>query len=244
MRYSETDLTEATKIISYLRSIRIYAVTILLSGLLYLGLKIHNNTTGTELYLLYCFIGIIMLGSLSISIRLNYKTANIYGLSCIIAGVIYLFSILYYRGETPGFFIAIGSIVSLIVIRQGVSVAFGNRSQEAFSRVNQKKVSFVKNLLKSLKQSLPNEKNAIHCTYTDDNGEKRSLSIKLLDDVACFLLNGNSTPIFFDRNNVYISELQGNPNLLNVSINVDNHDWLEAQFKPDDFKKYHAWKDL
>jgi hypothetical protein len=244
MKYSETDLTEATKIISYLRSMRIYAVAIFFSGLLYLGLKIHNNTKGTELYLLYCFTGIIILGSLSIIIRLNYKTANIYGLSCIIAGVIYSFSILYYRGETPGFFTAIGSVVGLIVIRQGVSVAFGNRSQEAFSRVNQKKVSFVKNLLKSLKQSLPDEKNVIHCTFADDKGEKRDLSIKLLDDVACFLLNGHSTPIFFDCNNVYISELQGNRNFLNVSINVDNHDWLEAQFKPDDFKKYQAWKDL
>ena len=81
MKYSETDLTEATKIISYLRSIQIYAVTILFSSLLYLGLKIHNNIKGTELYLLYCFTGIIILGSLSIIIRLNYKTANIYGLS-------------------------------------------------------------------------------------------------------------------------------------------------------------------
>jgi hypothetical protein len=244
MKYSETDLTEATKIISYLRSIRIYAVTILFSSLLYLGLKIHNNINGTELYLLYCFTGIIILGSLSIIIRLNYKTANIYGISCIIAGVIYSFSMLYYRGETWGFFNTIGFIAGIIVIRQGVSVAFGNRSQEAFSRVNQMKVSYIKNILKSLKQSLPNDKNVIHCTYTDDKEGKRNLSIKLLDDVACFLLNGHSTPIFFDRKNVYISELQSKPNLLNVSIIVDNHDWLEAQFKPDDFKKYQAWKDF
>ena len=244
MKYSETDLTEATKIISYLRSIRIYAVTILFSSLLYLGLEIHNNIKGTELYLLYCFTGIIILGSLSIIIRLNYKTAKIYGLSCIIAGVIYSFCILYYRGKTPGFFTTIGFIVGLIVIRHGVSVAFGNRSQEAFSRVNQMKVSYIKNILKSLKQSLPNDKNVIHCTYTDDKGGKRNLSIKLLDDVACFLLNGQSTPIFVDRNNVYISELQGNPNSLKVSITLYNHDWLEAEMKLDDFKKYEAWKDL
>jgi len=244
MKYSETDLTEATKIISYLRSIRIYAVTILFSSLLYLGLEIHNNIKGTELYLLYCFTGIIILGSLSIIISPNHKTAKIYGLSCIIAGVIYSFCILYYRGKTPDFFTATAFIVGLIVIRQGVSVAFGNRSQEAFLRVNQEKVSFVKNLLKSLRKSLPNETNAIHCTYIDDKGEKRNLSIKLLYDVACFLLNGHSTPIFIDRNNIYISELQGNPHSLKVSIILYNHDWLEAEMMLDDFRKYEAWKDL
>ena len=68
-----------------------------------------------------------------------------------------------------------------------------------------------------MKQSLPNEQNVIHCTY-NDGGEKRNVKIKLLDDVACFLFNGDSTPIFFDRNNVYILELQDNPNFLNVSI--------------------------
>ena len=66
----------------------------------------------------------------------------------------------------------------------------------------------------------------------------------LLHDVACFLLNRYSTPIFIDRNNVYISELQRNPDLLDVSIIAYHHDWLEAQFKPDDFKKYQAWKDF
>jgi len=244
MKYSETDLTSATKIISYLRSIRLYAVTILFSSLLYSGLKIYNNIKGTELYLLYCFTGIIILGSLSIIIRLNYKTANIYGISCIIAGVICSFSIFYYQGETPVFFITICFIAGLIVIRHGVSVAFGNRSQEAFSRINQMKVSYIKNILKSLKQSLPNDKNVIHCTYTDDKGGERNLSIKLLDHVACFLLNRSSTPIFFDRNNVYISELQSNPDLLNVSIIAYSNDWLEAQVKPDDFEKYQAWKDF
>jgi hypothetical protein len=244
MKYSETDFTEATKIISYLRSIRIYAVTILFSSLLYLGLKIINHTEGTELYLLYCFTGVIVLGSLSIIVRLNYKTVNIYGLSCIIAGVIYSFSILYYRDKISGFFTTIGFIIGLIVIRYGVSITFGNRSQEAFSRVNQKKVSFIKNLLISLKQSLPNEKDVIHCTYNDDNGKKKKLKIKLLDNVICFLLSEHSTPIFFDRNNIFISELENNTNFLTVSIIAENHDWLEAEMESDDFKKYEAWKDL
>ena len=66
MKYNEADLTEATKIISYLRSIRIYAVTILFLSLLYLGLKIFKHTEVTELYILYCFTGIIILGSFSI----------------------------------------------------------------------------------------------------------------------------------------------------------------------------------
>ncbi len=244
MKYSETDLTEATKIISYLRTIRIYAATILFSSLLYLGLKIINHTEGTELYLLYCFTGIFILGSLSALIRLNYKTASIYGLSYIIAGVIYSFSILYYQGKTQAFFTTIGFIAGLIIIRHGVSVAFGNRSQEAFSRVNQKKVSFINNLLVGLKQSLPNEKDVIHCTYTDDKGKKIKLKIKLLDDVICFLVSAQSAPLFFDRNNVFISEIENNPNFLTVSIIVDNHDWLEAEMKLDDFKKYEAWKDL
>jgi hypothetical protein len=243
MKYDETDLTEATKIISYLRSIQIFAFVILILSVLYLGFKIYNNTTGTELYLLDCFIGIMGLGSLAIFINLNSKTANMYGVSCIIAGVIYSFSIIYYRGDTDSFITGTGLLVGLIVIRQGVRVAFGNRSQEAFSKVNQKKVAFVMNILKSLQQSLPNENDVIHCTYTDE-GEKRNLSIKLLDDVACFVLKVNSEPVFFDRNNVYISLLQENQDFLDVSISVHNHDWLEAQLKPDDFKKYEAWKDL
>ena len=243
MKYNETDLTAATKIIAYLRSIRIYALVILILGVLYLGFKMYNNTTGTELYLLDCFIGIISLGSLSIFITLNSKTANIYGISSIIAGAVYAFSVVYYRGDTDAFITGIGVIAGLIVIKQGVNVAFGNRSQEAFSRANQKKVSFVINLLKSLRQSPPNEKNAIQCTYTHE-GKQKKLSIQLLDDVACFLLEENSEPMFFDRTAVYITELQKNANFLHVSIMVDNHDWIEAQFKPDDYKKYQAWKDL
>jgi hypothetical protein len=128
-------------------------------------------------------------------------------------------------------------------MRQGVMVAFGNCSREAFSKINQAKVSLVINLAKSLQQSLPDEQNVIHCTYTDD-GEKRNVRIKLLDDVACFLFNGDSTPIFFDRNNVYIIELQDNQNFLNVSITTHNRDWIEAQLKPSDFKKYQKWKDI
>lgn len=243
MKYNEADLTEATKILAYLRSIRIYAIVILILGVLYLGFKIHNNTTGTELYLLDCFIGIISLGSLSVFITLNSKTANLYGISSIIAGAIYSFSVVYYRGDTDTFITGIGVFAGLIVMKQGVNVAFGNRSQEAFSRANQKKVSFIINLLKSLKQSLPNEKNVIHSTYTHE-GKQKNLSIQLLDDVACFLLEGNSEPMFFDRKNVYMSVLQKNADSLNVSIMVDNHDWIEAQFKPDDLKKYQAWKDV
>jgi hypothetical protein len=244
MKYSETDLTEATKIISYLRSIRTYAVTILFSSLLYVGSKIFNHAEGAELYLLYCLAGLIVIGSLSLIIRLNYRTASIYGFSCIIAGVIYSFSLLYYRGRTPDFFIAIGFIAGLLVIRHGVSVAFGSRSKEALSKVNQKKISFVKNLLNTLKQSLPNEKDVVQCTYTNDKGKKRKLKIKLFDDVACFLLSGHSAPIFCDRNNVFISALENNPNYLTVSIILYNHDWLEAEIKLDDFKTYEEWKNL
>ena len=241
--YNETDLTEATKIISYLRSIRIYAVTIACLCLLYLGFKLYSDTKGTELYLLSCATGVLVLGNLFIIVRLSYKTANLYGVSSIIAGLMYSFSLLYYQGETEVFFTTIGFIAGMIVIRQGVSVAFGSRSREAFSRASQKKVSFVVHLLKSLKQSLPDEKNVIHCTYTDD-GKKSNLRIKLLDNVACFLFDGQTDPAFFDRSNMYIFELQDNRDVLNVSITVHSHDWIEAQLKPADFKKYQAWKDL
>ena len=242
MKYNETDLTEATKIIAYLKSIRIFAIVILILGVLYFGFKLYNNTTGTELYLLDGFIGLLSLGSLAIFIRLTSTTAAIYGISSILAGLIYSYSVFSYRGDTDSFLIGIGVIAGLIVVRQGFKVAFGNRSQEAFSRANQKKVSFVINLLRSLKQSLPDEKNAIHCTYTHEE-KKRKLSIQLLDDVACFVLEGQSDPTFFDRKNVYMSVLQRNADSLNVSIMVDNHDWIEAQFKPDDLRKYEAWKD-
>ena len=65
----------------------------------------------------------------------------------------------------------------------------------------------------------------------------------MLDDVACFVLEGQADPTFFDRKNVYMSELRRNGSALDISIMVDNHDWIEAQFSPDDFKKYEAWKD-
>jgi hypothetical protein len=243
MKYSETELTEATKILSYLRSMQIYAAMILCASLLYIGLKMYQGTKGTELYLLYVFTGIIFLGSLSLIIRLNNITANIYGLSCTVAGAIYLFLILYYRGDTPGFFTAVGAIIGLLVLRQGVSVAFGKRSQEAFSRANQKKVSFIRNLLKTLKPPFRGEENTIYSIYTDDRGKRRTLSIKLLDDVACFLFEGEKTPTFFERNSVYVFELQRSKTFLKVSINVDNHEWVEAEFKAGDLKKYEAWKD-
>ena len=244
MKYNEKDLTEATKIMSYLRSIRIYAVAITILSLLYLGAKIAGNTRDTELYLILIFTGVVLTGCVSVIIRLNHKTANIHGLSCIIAGLIYLFSIIYYQGETAGFFTAVGFVAGLIVIRQGVSIAFGSRARDAFSGANQKKVSFVQKQIEAMKKSLIDEKDVIHSKYTDDKGKKRDLSIKLIDDVACVLLNGHSVPIFFDRNNIYISVLQDNPDLLNVCLTVDNHNWLEAEFKPDDFRKYEVWKDI
>ena len=242
MKYSETDLTEATKVISYLRSVRIYAVILLCASLLYPALKIGINAKGTELYLLYFFSGIIILGSLA-TIRLNRKTAIFYGASSIIAGVIYLFCVLYYRSKIQSFFIVPGVILGIIILRQGISVTLGRRSQEAFSKANQEKVSFIKNLLRSMKKSLPNDKDVIHC-ISDDNGEKRDLSIKFIDNIACFLLKGHSTPIFVDRGNVYIFELQSSPAFLDVSITLYSNEWLQAKLKPDDFKKYQKWKDI
>jgi hypothetical protein len=241
--YNETDLTEAIKIISYLRSIRIYAVTIACLCLPYLGFRMYTDARGTELYLLSCATGVLVLGSLSVIIRLNYKTANLYGVSSIVAGVLYSFSLLYYQSNTNTVIITIGFIAGVILIGQGVRVAFGSRSRDAFSKANQKKVSFVVHLLKSLKQSLPDEKNVIHCTYSND-GKKSNVRIKLLDNVACFLFDGQTDPAFFDRSNMYIFELQDNRDVLNVSITVHSHDWIEAQLKPADFKKYQAWKDL
>jgi hypothetical protein len=243
MTYNETDLTEATTIISYFRSIRIYAVVILFLSLVYTALKFLNDAHGTELYLLCGVTGLLTLGTLSILVRLNSGTANLYGVSSIIAGVIYLFSILYYQGATWGFFTTVVFIAGLAVIRQGVMVAFGNRSREAFSKINQAKISFVIKLIQSLKQSPPDDQNVIHCTYSDDD-KKRNMRIKLLDDVVCFLFDGDPTPMFFDRKNVYIVELQDNPHFLNVSVSVHSHDWIEAQLKPADFKKYQSWKGL
>ena len=94
-----------------------------------------------------------------------------------------------------------------------------------------------------MKKSLPNDKDVIHC-ISDDNGEKRDLSIKFIDNIACFLLKGHSTPIFVDRGNVYIFELQSSPAFLDVSITLYSNEWLQAKLKPDDFKKYQKWKDI
>jgi hypothetical protein len=241
--YNETDLTEAAKIISYFRSIRVYAVTIACLCLFYAGFKLFTDIRGTELYLIAGATGVLILGSLSIIVRLNYRTATLYGASSIIAGGLYSFSALYYQGDTGNVITTIAFIAGLIVMGRGATVAFGRRSRNAFSRENQKKVSFIINLLKSLKQSRPNEKNIIHCTYTDD-GKKSNVRITLLDNVACFLFEGQSVPVFFDRANVYIFELQANAGIINVSITAHSHDWIEAQFTPADFKKYQIWKDL
>jgi|GEM_PF-2340788 len=244
MKYNETDLTEATKIISYLRSIRIYAAGLSILSLIFFALKIIGDVGGTGLYLLYFFTAVILVGSLSVIFRVNHITANIYGLSCIIAGVVYSFYIIYYRGDAADLFTGAGFIAGLLVIRHGVSLAFGSRARYAFSVANQKMVSFVENQIKSMKKLLPDEKDVIHATHTDDKGKKRALRIKFVDDVAWFLLDGHSAPLFADRNNIYISLLRDTPDSLNVSITVDNHDWLEAEFIPDDFRKYQLWKDL
>ncbi len=94
-----------------------------------------------------------------------------------------------------------------------------------------------------MKESLPNDQNIIHCTYSDD-GKMRKMKIAFFDDIACFLLNGQRVPMFFDRDNISIFELHDNKDLLRVSIVAENHDWLEADLKSDDFKKYQRWKDL
>ena len=243
MKYSETDLTEATKMIAYLRSIQMYAIAILFLSILYFGFRFISNLDNRDLYLFSSFTGVIIIGSLSIIIRLNHKTVIIYGFSCVVAGVMFLFSLVYYRDTTPGFFTTFGIIIGLLVIRHGVNLAFGKRSQEIFSRANQNKISFVNNLIKSMKQSLPNDQNIIHCTYSDD-GKIRNMKIKFLDDIACFLLNGHRTPIFFDRSNIVIFELQDNKDSLHVSIVADNHDWIETHLKSADFKIYQGWKEL
>ena len=242
MKYTETDLTEATKLVSYLRSVQKYALVVLLLSILYFGFRFYGSSEHLELYILSFFTGVMIVGSLSIIIRLNH-TAIIYGFSCIVAGAMFIFSLVYYLNTTPVFLLTICSVIGLLVIRHGVNLVFGKRSQDIFSRTNQKKILFVKNLIKSLEHSLPNEKNVIHGTYTD-GGERRNLKIKFLDDIACFLPDRQSFPIFFDRSNVFMFELQDNRDFLHVSIVVENHNWLEADLKPDDFKKYQSWKDL
>jgi len=243
MNYTETDLTEATKLIAYLRSMRRYAVAIVFLSILYGGFRIYRHSEIWELYLLSFFTGIMIIGSLSVIIRLNHRTAMMYGFSCIVAGGMFLVSLLYYRFETSDFITIVGFILGLLVIRHGVNLVFGKYSQEIFSRANQTRIAFVRNLIKSMKQSLPNDHNIIHCKYSHD-GKMRNLIIKFLDDIACFLFDGQPTPIFFNRNNIVIFELQDNKDILHVSIVADNHDWLEADLKSVDFKKYQGWKEL
>ena len=242
MKYTETELNEVTKIIAYLRSIQKYAAAILFLSILYFCFRFFSHSENRELYLLSLFTGIMVIGGLSIIIRLNHKTVITYGFSCMIASGMFLFSLVYYRDTIPSFITTAGIIIGILVIRHGLHLVFGRHSQQIFSRTNQKKISFVRNLIKSMKQSLPNDHNIIHCTYSDD-GKMRNMKIAFLDDIACFLLNGQSTPMFFDRNNIVIFEIQDNKDFLHVSIVADNHDWLEADLKPDDFKKYQAWKE-
>ena len=243
MKYTEKDLTEATKLIAYLRKIQMYAVAIAFLSILYFGFRFYSNVDNRALYLLSFFTGVMIIGSLSIIIRMNHKTAMMYGFSCMVAGAMFLFSLIYYRGETQDFITTVGFILGLLIIRHGVYWVFGKSSQEIFTRTNQKKISFVRNLVKSMKQALPHEGNIIHGTYTND-GKTRNLKIKFFDDIACFILDGQPTPLFFDRSTISIFELQVKKAFLQVSIVAYDHDWLEADLKSDDFKKYQAWKDL
>ena len=243
MKYSDSDLTQAIKIISYLKSLRLYAFATLSVSVLYVLAKIFTDLQGTELYLQASFTGIIVSGSLLYILRQTFRTVFIYGVSCILGGALYLFTLVYYHGKAEIIPLAFGFIIGLLVIRHGVSLAFGKRSQEIFSKVIQDIVGHVNTLTRSVKTSLPDEKDVIHCTYTDDKGTQRTLKIKLLDDIACFLTGDETFPMFVDRTNVVITDLRENPDFVEVSISIENHDWLEAQFKPDDFKKYQSWKD-
>lgn len=242
MRYSDSDLTQALKIISYLKSLRLYAFATLSASILYLLARMFIDLQGTELYLQASFTGIIVFGSLLYIVRQTFRTVFIYGISCILGGSLYVFTLVYYHGKSEIIFLAFGFIIGLLVIRLGVSLAFGSRSQEVFSKVIQDIVAYVNTLTQSVKESRPDEKNAIHCTYTDDKGTKRTLKIKLVDDIACFLTSEEAVPMFVDRNNVVITDLQENPDFLDVSISIENHDWIEAECKRDDFKKYQSWK--
>lgn len=229
--------------IVYLRSVQRYALAILLLSILYFVFRFYHTAEIREIYLLLFFTGVMILGILPVIIRINHKTAIIYGFICIIVTGMFLFSLVYYRNTTQDFLTTTGFVIGLLIIRHGVSLVFGKRSQEIFSRTNQKKISFINNLIKSLKKSHPNDKNIIHCTYTSD-GTSRNMKIQFLENVACFLLDGQRTPMFFDRGNIFIFEIQESPDLLHVSIVADNHDWMEAHLKADDFKKYQRWKVL
>lgn len=243
MKYTEEELTEATKLVVYLRSIQKYAVAIALLSIFYFGFRFYSHSENRTIYLLAIFTGIMIVGSLSIIIRMNRKTSIIYGFSCMLAGGVFLYSLVYYRIETSDFITTVGFIIGLLVIRHGIHLVFGRYSQEIFSRSNQRKISFVRNVIASMKHSFPTDENIVHCTYTND-GKTRNLKIKFLDDIACFLLAGQPTPLFFDRQNISLFELRNNGDFLRVSVVADSHDWLEADLKAEDFKKYQRWKDL
>jgi hypothetical protein len=55
-------------------------------------------------------------------------------------------------------------------------------------------------------------------------------------------LQGQPTPLFFDRGNIDFFALEDTRDYVHVSIVADHHDWLQADLKPDDFKKYQVWK--
>jgi uncharacterized membrane protein len=240
MKCSETELTEATKVISYLRSVRVYAVILMCATLVYPALRVGTGAKGAELYFLLCFSAIVLLGSLSVIARLNRKTVFVYGISSILAGVIYLFSIFYYKSRVQFFFMVPGLVLGIMTIRQGMDAAFGRRSQDAFSKANQEKISFINEVLGALKKSPPDE-NTIQC-ISDDNGEIKGLSIKFIDNMACFLLKGERTPLFVERGDVYILEIRSSPEAIRVCITLYNNEWLEADFTPEDFKRYETWK--
>lgn len=242
MKYSDSDLTQAIKIIAYLKSLRLYAFATLSASVVYFVVRLIFDLQGTELYLQASFTGIIVFGSILYVVRQSFRTVFIYGLSCILGGALYLFTLVYYHGKAEIILLAFGFIIGLLIIRHGISLAFGKRSQEVFSKVIQDIVVYVNTLTQSVKESLPDEKDVIHCTYTDDKGMKKTLKIRFIDDIACFLTEDETFPMFVDRNNVIVTDLQDNRDFVDVSISIENHDWLEARFMPDDFKKYQSWK--
>jgi hypothetical protein len=242
MKYTEEELTEATKFIDYLRSIQRYAIVLLALSSLYSAFRLYQHADSHEIYLLAVFVGVLALGSLSVIIRIHHKTAITYGLSCVVGTGVFFYTLFLYGHTNPDIITATGIIVGLLVIRHAVQLVFGKRSQVIFSQKNQKKIAFVSNLITSLKHSHPGDKDVIHCNYISDDKSKK-MKIQFLENVACFLLNGQRSPLFFDRDNIALFELRDNGDLLRVSVVADNHDWLEADLKRADFKKYQKWKD-
>jgi hypothetical protein len=242
MKYSEIEFTETIKIISYLKKLRIYAAAVLILSLMYFGFKMFTHAEKSEHYLLFGFFGIILTGCILVFVRLNYRTVFLYGTSCIISGSIFVFSLIYYRGDTDILFTSIGAITGLLVMRGGIKIAFGKNTQEIFSGHIQGLVSSAENLITSTRNSSPGEKDVIHCTYTDDRDRKLSVKIKFVDDLACFLLGDKYTPFFFSRNSLFLFVQNEDSDMLDASVIVDNSEWLQAQIRREDFKKYEAWK--